>query len=158
MEGDCMRKMRDMQTVAENKPAKRAIKPPAPGPGRPPGVRNKLTNLRDAVIEAFNEVGGAAYLVKLANGTQSDRNAFCGLMAKVLPSQIQADVSGTIQVQLSWLGARSVTNRTQFTADPSQTIEMQRDSDGRLRIANPMPGDVTDAVPVQAPADPAQSD
>jgi hypothetical protein len=123
-------------------------------PGRPKGSKSHLTNIRDAVLEAFHTVGGPAYLVKLANGTQSDRTAFVGLMAKVLPSQIQTDVSGTINVQLSWLGARSVTNRAQFVADPSQTIEMHKDSDGRLRIANPLPGEVTDAVPVQAPADP----
>ena len=42
--------------------------------GRPKGVRNKLTNLRDAVLEAFDTVGGADYLVRLANGGCIDRS------------------------------------------------------------------------------------
>lgn len=120
-----------------------------PGTGRPRGVRNKLTNLRDAVIEAFDQVGGVQYLVQLANGTQSDRVAFCGLMSKVLPTQINANVDGGIRLELGWLGSRSIGT---ITAQPmqqiTQAIDLQRDSGGKYQI-------VDQHTQQQAPAAPA---
>jgi hypothetical protein len=100
----------------------------APTPaGRPVGVRNKLTNLRDAVLEAFDQVGGAQYLAKLAQGTTSDRAAFVGLVAKVLPTQVNATVDGGIQVHLSWLGARNI--------GQTQVVDLERQVNGRFAIA-----------------------
>lgn len=112
----------------------------APTPaGRPKGVRNKLTNLRDSVLEAFDQVGGTEYLARLANGTQSDRAAFVGLVSKVLPTQINANVDGGIQVQLSWLGQRNIGATTTQIAEPvTQVIDMQRDSAGKYRIIDPV--------------------
>jgi len=111
---------------------------PTPG-GRPKGVRNKLTNLRDSVLEAFDQVGGTEYLARLANGTQSDRAAFIGLVSKVLPTQINANVEGGIQVQLSWLGQRNIGATTTQIAEPvTQVIDMQRDSAGKYRIIDPI--------------------
>lgn len=109
-----------------------------PGPGRPPGVKTKLTNLRDAVLEAFDQVGGAQYLAKLAEGNSSDRAAFVGLVAKVLPTQINANVEGGIQVQLSWLGARNIGATTAQTIEPvTQVIDLERDNGGKYRIKDP---------------------
>jgi hypothetical protein len=107
----------------------------AAGPGRPKGVRNKLTNLRDAVLEAFDTVGGPAYLVQLAQGTQSDRAAFVGLVSKVLPTQINANVEGGVQVQLSWLGGRQIgTTAAQPAEVITQVVDMHKDSQGKYRI------------------------
>lgn len=112
----------------------------AAGPGRPKGVRNRLTNLRDAVLEAFDTVGGPAYLVQLAQGTQSDRAAFVGLVSKVLPTQVQAQVEGGVQIQLSWLGARSIgTTVAQEPEQITQVVDLQRDSAGKYRIIDPAP-------------------
>lgn len=109
-----------------------------PGPGRPPGVRNRMTNLRDAVLEAFDRVGGADYLVRLAEGTQSDRAAFTGLMAKILPSQIQAQVDGGIKLELSWLGNRQIgTTAAQLPEQRTQVLDITQDSDGKYRINDP---------------------
>jgi len=103
--------------------------------GRPKGVKNRLTNLRDAVIEAFDAVGGAEYLAGLAKGTQSDRAAFVSLVSKVLPTQINANVEGGIQVQLSWLGNRNI---GAIAAQPAEVvtevIDLQRDNGGKYRI------------------------
>ena len=109
------------------------------GPGRPKGVRNKLTNLRDAVIEAFDRVGGADYLVRLAEGTQSDRAAFVSLMNKVLPTQVNANVEGGIKLELSWLSARSIggTSSAQSLSNSKQVIDLERDSEGGYRIKHP---------------------
>ena len=108
------------------------------GPGRPKGVRNKLTNLRDAVLEAFDRVGGAEYLVRLAEGTQSDRAAFVSLMNKVLPTQINQQVDGGIKLELSWLGGRNIgTTTAQIPEQRTQVLDLERDSDGGYRIKDP---------------------
>lgn len=105
------------------------------GPGRPKNVKNKLTNLRDAVLEAFDQVGGAEYLAKLANGTSSDRAAFVGLVSKVLPTQVNANVEGGVQIQLSWLGSRSIgTTMSQNQEQITQVVDLQKDSAGKYRI------------------------
>lgn len=121
--------------------------------GRPKGVRNKLTNLRDAVIEAFDRVGGADYLVRLAEGTQSDRAAFVSLMNKVLPTQVQANVDGGIKLELSWLSARSIgTNPAQSLEHKTQVIDLQQDSAGSYRIKDQ--GSVAEPRPEQENSDP----
>lgn len=117
-------------------------------PGRPKGVRNKLTSLRDAVIEAFDRVGGADYLVKLAEGTQSDRAAFVSLMNKVLPTQINQQVDGGIRLELGWLGGRGVGATTaQIPEARTQVLDLERDSAGGYRIKDPAQGsEPVDAV------------
>lgn len=107
--------------------------------GRPKGVRNKLTNLRDAVLEAFDTVGGPAYLVQLARGTQSDRAAFVGLVSKVLPTQVNAQVEGGVQIQLSWLAARQIgTTVAQSPEQVTQVVDLERKTDGTYRIIDPV--------------------
>lgn len=137
---------------------KQAVSPlngvPTP-PGRPLGVKNRLTNLRDAVLEAFDRVGGADYLVRLAEGTQSDRAAFTGLMAKILPSQIQAQVEGGIKLELSWLGQRQIgTTAAQIEQRTTQVLDIERDADGKYRILDQR----QDAAGGQAAAAPAEPD
>lgn len=143
----------DSQKRAENQ-KKGGVSPltgaPTPG-GRPKGVRNKLTNLRDAVLEAFDTVGGPAYLVQLAQGTQSDRAAFVSLVSKVLPTQVNAQVEGGVQIQLSWLGARSIgTTVAQSPEQITQVVDLHRDSKGAYRIIDP----VTDAKPAEPAENP----
>ena len=124
----------------EKKPAVSPLTGTPTPAGRPKGVRNKLTNIRDAVLEAFETVGGAQYLVRLANGTQSDRAAFTGLVSKVLPTQIQANVDGGIKLELSWLSGRSIgTTAAQTLEHRSQVIDLERDSDGEYRIKDQTP-------------------
>jgi hypothetical protein len=66
-------------------------KPPAAGRGRQKGELNKLTRtLKEAILAAFDEVGGRDYLVAVA---KDDPKTFCGLLARVLPMQVQAEVS-----------------------------------------------------------------
>jgi hypothetical protein len=60
------------------------------GAGRKKGVPNKLTaNVREAVQNAFLEVGGENYLVKVA---KEDPRTFCTLLGKILPTQVDAQV------------------------------------------------------------------
>jgi hypothetical protein len=58
--------------------------------GRAKGVTNKFTGqLKDMILGALDEAGGAAYLVKQAG---ENPTAFLTLVGKVLPLQVNADI------------------------------------------------------------------
>ena len=53
------------------------------GAGRKKGIPNKLTtDVKQAILKAFDEVGGASWLVELAG---KDAKAFCTLLGKTVP-------------------------------------------------------------------------
>ena len=56
--------------------------------GRQKGTPNKVTtSLREAIMHAFDTVGGEAYLVKVAN---KNPQVFCVLLARILPLQVSS--------------------------------------------------------------------
>ena len=66
-----------------------------PGSGRKKGTPNVVTaKLKDAIENAFNEVGGQEYLVKVA---KEDVRTFCTLLGKVLPTQLEGDLGLTLK-------------------------------------------------------------
>ena len=75
------------------------IKPPNAGVGRKPGAKNKTTvALRDAILHAFDAVGGQSYLVDVA---RKDHKAFCALLGRLMPRAVtDEDACGTIIVEL----------------------------------------------------------
>lgn len=79
-------------------PAKR--KPPAAGKGRPKGSQNKTTALlKDAILKAAEAAGGKDGLVGyLTVQAQENPAPFMTLLGKVLPMQIDAKGSLTIQL------------------------------------------------------------
>ncbi len=67
-------------------------KPPAAGMGRPKGASNKLTKtVREAIEAAFDKVGGADYLAKMA---VDQPVAFMSLLGKILPQQVNMNTKG----------------------------------------------------------------
>jgi len=79
------------------------IRGPKPGGprvgGRQRGTPNKLsTTVRAAVLEAFEQLGGVDFLVKI--GTEEPKT-FVTLLAKVLPTQV--DSPGEQHITFSWL-------------------------------------------------------
>lgn len=61
-----------------------------PGPGRKKGVPNKLTmEIKDAIKQAFDEVGGVEYLKRVA---VEEPKVFCALISKIVP----AEIAGTL--------------------------------------------------------------
>lgn len=59
--------------------------------GRPKGSTNKITaNIKEAIEKAFEGVGGAEYLMRQA---EENPQAFMTLLGKILPAQINADVT-----------------------------------------------------------------
>jgi len=61
------------------------------GAGRKPGVQNAVnTELKQVILRAFDKLGGEEYLIELA---KEHPVAFVGLLAKIIPRDIVADVN-----------------------------------------------------------------
>ena len=66
-------------------------KPPSAGRGRKKGELNKYTRaIKDMVEEALHGAGGVDYLVKQAHANPA---AFMGLVGKLMPRKIDAEIS-----------------------------------------------------------------
>ena len=62
--------------------------------GRKRGTPNKSTAaLKEAVLKAFDEVGGVEYLVRLAN---DDPRTFCSLLGRVIPTEASLQVDASL--------------------------------------------------------------
>ncbi len=67
------------------------------GKGRPKGALNKTTALlRDAVLKAAEDAGDGSLVDYLAKQAKDNPNAFLSLLGRVLPLQINADISGEV--------------------------------------------------------------
>ena len=70
--------------------AGRGSKPGERRGGRKKGVPNKITrDLREALLQSFNEAGGVKYLVRLSKKSPS---AYTTLLGKIIPTEIKGDV------------------------------------------------------------------
>lgn len=79
-----------MTVIPDNKLVKTVRRPPSAGMGRKKGVPNKSTKaIKAALIEAFDELGGVAALVRWGRNEPTD---FYKLWAKLLPTEIKGDV------------------------------------------------------------------
>ena len=74
---------------------------PGPGPGRPKGSKNKFTDLKNAFLEAFEELNGTEGLVKWADKNDRNRAQFYQMITKMLPSNVSLDHTGPLPVILS---------------------------------------------------------
>ena len=60
--------------------------------GRKPGSLNKMKlEVKAAIAQAFDEVGGKDYLVKLAT---EDQKTFCALLGRLVPTTVGGDPDG----------------------------------------------------------------
>ena len=65
--------------------------------GRQKGTPNKITaDLKAAILGAFDEAGGQTYLKKVATTQPA---VFCGLLGKVLPTQLTGKDEGPMQFE-----------------------------------------------------------
>ena len=64
-------------------------------PGRPKGPTKQTIEVKEMIIRALEKVGGDEYLVR-----QADENpaAFMGLVSKIIPKDINANVSGELRI------------------------------------------------------------
>jgi hypothetical protein len=86
-----------------------------PGPGRKKGVPNKVTMaLKEMILASLDDVGGRAYLARLAIENSS---AYSSLLGKVLPTTLSADESS------GGLGVKMVFERHIVWPDGRREIE-----------------------------------
>lgn len=64
--------------------------------GRKKGTPNKMTtSVKEAIMKAFDEVGGEKYLVEVA---KQDHRTFCSLLGRVLPKEISANIHSDLDL------------------------------------------------------------
>jgi hypothetical protein len=72
--------------------------------GRKKGTPNKLNaSVKEAIVNAFHEVGGAKYLVGVAKENPA---VFCQLVGKVLPLQVGGDEDNPVKIEFAWATSR----------------------------------------------------
>ena len=74
---------------------------PGPGPGRPKGSKNKFTDLKNAFLEAFEELNGTEGLVKWAKMNNRNRAQFYQMITKMLPSNVSLDHTGNVDTKMT---------------------------------------------------------
>ena len=77
-------------------------KPGAPKTGgRKAGTPNKVTaQVKEAILKAFDKVGGTDYLVKVA---KTDPRTFCTLLGRILPAELSAEISGDMNTAVTFV-------------------------------------------------------
>ena len=71
--------------------APKGTRPPAAGKGRPKGSKNKITSdVKAAIVAAFDELGGVDYLVEQG---RDNPQAFLTLLGKVIPREVSGSLS-----------------------------------------------------------------
>ena len=66
-------------------------RPPNAGKGRVKGTPNKVTgDVRRAILEAFDQLGGVDYLIQVG---KDDPRTFLALLSRVLPAEIKAELN-----------------------------------------------------------------
>lgn len=74
----------------------KTAKRPQPKGGSRKGIPNKNTGLiREMIAKALDQAGGVEYLVECAHDPRS-KSAFLGLIGKVMPVQVEADVNANV--------------------------------------------------------------
>jgi len=77
-----------------------------PGPGRPKGTSNRITNdVRAMVLEALDRAGGADYLLEQS---REQPQAFMALLGKCLPRELNVAHTVTLESLLDEVHARRV--------------------------------------------------
>lgn len=76
---------------------------PKTGAGRKKGSINKVTrDMKEAVLNAFEKLGGEDYLVRLARKKRDPHaTALLGLFKAIIPVKLQGDPKQPIQVVMS---------------------------------------------------------
>lgn len=115
--------------------------------GKPKGTVSKVTRtIKDAIEQACqpgacHPEGLAGWLIERAQGNVQDRQIFAGLVAKVLPAQLQASVQHQgVVVQLGWLQGRSVGRNGTVTAQSdiidAQVLDAPKENGEDLRVTH----------------------
>lgn len=67
--------------------------------GRKRGTSNKFTNLKEAFINAFNNIGGEEALTDFAN-IKRNQQSFFQMLSKMLPTNVKTDIDGELKITI----------------------------------------------------------
>jgi hypothetical protein len=96
--------------------------------GRTKGTPNRLTAaVKDAILVAFETVGGEDYLVRVA---RSDPRTFCTLLGRLLPSELRASIEG----DLPSVVIRDYTGIDWQRLSPELRAELQKAGEDAVRL------------------------
>lgn len=91
---------KNVEKVTTANAATRFRKGGAPGPGRPKGVPNKLTqDSREALRLAFEGIGGVEALTGWA---RANPDGFYALWGKTIPKQVESDHAGEVTIRVTY--------------------------------------------------------
>ena len=131
------------EAMKENmwKPGERVV-------GRVKGTPNALTaSIKDAIHNAFTELGGTSYLVHVG---QTDPRTFCALLSKLLPTKLSNADGSPLLAALTELTDAQLEARTARALADAQRAGLMGPQDG---LSSPA------AIEVQAEVvEPAQRD
>lgn len=73
------------------------------GPGRPPGLQNKIgLNLKTSLAESFELLGGTKWLLSLARSEDPiDRKGYIQLLSKIIPQGIEVGGQNGEKIDIS---------------------------------------------------------
>ncbi len=63
-----------------------------PSPGRPRGSKNKLTNIKDEFLFAYEVIGGLGGLTEWAK-KEENRTEFYRMLTRLFPREIKAEIN-----------------------------------------------------------------
>ena len=127
--------------MTANEPKPHLWKPGERVTGRQKGTVNKLTvSIKQAIEHAFDELGGASYLVHVG---KTDPRTFCALLSRLLPTKLANADGSPLLAALTELTDAQLEARTQKALADAQ----------RMGLAAPLP-----AIEVQAEVVPPVSD
>jgi len=63
-----------------------------PRPGRPKGSKNKLTNIKDEFLFAYETIGGLGALTQWAK-KEENRTEFYRMLTRLFPREIKAEIT-----------------------------------------------------------------
>lgn len=137
-------RMESAVTVQKTAPKRKGAgrhKLTGPGPGRPKGLPNRVTQSIKEAIEAATRPGAChpqgltGWLIERAQGGVADRQIFAGMVSKALPLQVQAQGGGGVTINLGWLAGRQlVTVNGTATSHSQPNLLIQQDD---TRTINP---------------------
>lgn len=102
------------------------------GPGRPKGIPNKTTqSVKDAIHNAFEELGGMSYLVHVG---RTDPRTFCALLSKLLPTKLSNADGSPLLAALTELTDAQLEARTQRALADAQRLGLAAASQPAIEV------------------------
>ena len=100
--------------------------------GRVKGQPNKLTaSIKDAIEHAFDELGGASYLVHVG---KQDPRTFCALLGKLLPTKLANADGSPLLAALTELTDAQLEARTQRALADAQRLGLAAASQPAIEV------------------------